>query len=117
MVNGRIAATQTFREISTSGKLKTDVIADSDSWVAARLFSADRDSFAQPMFAHTSPVYVTVARDGPHKSEAAASFVDAIETSMEWVRKKGKFYTDTQRNEVIDLFREGQDRYREMIGG
>jgi hypothetical protein len=33
------------------------------------------------------------------------------------VRKKGKFYTDTQRNEVIDLFREGQDRYREMIGG
>ena len=117
LVNGRIAATQTFREISTSGKLKTDVIADSDSWVAARLFSADRDSFAQPMFAHTSPVYVTVARDGPHKSEAASSFVDAIETSMEWVRKKGKFYTDTQRNEVIDLFREGQDRYREMIGG
>ena len=117
LVNGRSAATQIFREVSTSGSLKTDVIADSDSWIAARLFSADRDSFAQPMFAHTSPVYVTVGRDGLHKSEAASSFVDAIETSMEWVRKKGKFYTDTQRNEVIDLFREGQDRYREMIGG
>ncbi len=117
LVNGRSAATQTFHEVSTSGSLKTDVIADSDSWIAARLFSADRDSFAQPMFAHTSPVYVTVGRDGPHKSEAASSFVDAIETSMEWVRKKGKFYTDTQRNEVIDLFRQGQDRYREMFGG
>jgi hypothetical protein len=116
LVNGKNAATQTFQEVSTSGSLNADVIADSDSWIAARLFSADRDSFAQPLFAHTSPVYITVGRDGPHKSEAATTFVQAIDTSLEWVRKKGRFYTDTQRNEVIDLFREGQDQYRAMIG-
>ncbi|MDP6715903.1 MAG: CehA/McbA family metallohydrolase, partial [SAR202 cluster bacterium] len=68
LVNGLVPVAKTAGGDSTSGTLKADVTADFDGWIAARLFSADRDSFAQPLFAHTSPVYVTVGRDGPHKS-------------------------------------------------
>ena len=45
-----------------------------------------------------------------------ASFTDAIEGSLEWVRAKGRFYTDGQRQEVVDLFREGQEVYRAIMG-
>ena len=33
----------------------------------------------------------------------------------DWVTKKGKFYTDSQRKEVLDLFKQGQAVYRAML--
>jgi hypothetical protein len=63
---------------------------------------------------HTSPVYVNAGIDGSHKREAAAGFDGAIQRSLEWAHKKGRFYTDRQRQEVVDLFKEGQAIYREM---
>jgi len=35
-----------------------------------------------------------------------------IEDSMVWVKTKGRFYTDTQRAEVVDLFGQGLDVYK-----
>ncbi len=114
--NGAAAASESFPEGAASGSLEADVPAECDGWIAARLWSQTRDSFAQPVFAHTSPVYVTTGAAGPEKSEAAAYFDDAIKRSLEWIGSKGKFYTDKQRREVIDLFREGQQVYKNMLG-
>ena len=110
--NGRAAESRSFPEGSTGGELEAELPVDHDGWVAARLSSDARDSFAQPVFAHTSPVYVHAGVGGPYKREAAAGFVSAIQRSLEWVGEKGRFYTDTQRQEVVDLFREGQAFYR-----
>ncbi len=87
-----------------------------DGWVAARLSSDARDSFYQPIFAHTSPVYVKTGQDSAEKKESARWFDDSIERSLEWVRARGRFYTDAQRQEVVDLFREGQQVYRAIAG-
>ena len=38
-----------------------------------------------------------------------------IERSLGWVGNKGKFYTDSQRKEVLDLFKQGQAVYRAML--
>jgi hypothetical protein len=96
----------------TSGSFKVEVPVRSSGWVAARLGSTLRDSFAQPLWAHTSPVYIEAGSEpGPERMESAAWFVEAIDRSMEWVRAKGRFYTDAQRKEVHDLFRAGQDVY------
>ena len=92
--------------------METDITANSDGWLAARLSSDARDSFYQPVFAHTSPVYVATGRDGPEKRSAAAWFDTAIEESLQWVRSKGRFYDDGQRKEIEDLFRQGQQVYR-----
>lgn len=100
---------------STSGSFTARIPVATSGWVAARLGSAVRDSFAQPVWAHTSPVYIEAGNDPfPARLESAAFFVEAIERSMEWVQKKGRFYTDAQRKEVQDLFRQGQDIYRGM---
>ena len=85
-----------------------------DAMVAARLSSDARDSFAQPVFAHTSPVYVATGKAGPHKRAAGAAFDQAIDRSLEWVNVKGRFYSDAQRQEVVDLFKEGQQVYKDM---
>ena len=100
---------------SNLGQLESDIVIEHDSWVAARVSSEARDSYFQPVFAHTSPVYLRTGSDGPHKRVAAEYFVKEIDESIEIVRKKGKFYTDSQRNEITELFREGQEVYKRML--
>ncbi|MCH7907406.1 MAG: carboxypeptidase regulatory-like domain-containing protein [Chloroflexi bacterium] len=101
---------------STGGSLESDVEVNADGWIAARLGSSERDSFAQALWAHTSPVYIDAGGRKPDaRAEAAALFVRDIEESMAWVKTKGRFYTDAQRAEVVDLFRQGQDVYRGLM--
>lgn len=114
--NGSVVAHQVIEHGATEGHLESDIAVSADGWVAARLSSDARDSFFQPVFAHTSPIYVKTGLASQEKRNAAASFNDAIEGSLEWVRAKGRFYTDGQRQEVVDLFREGQEVYRAMTG-
>jgi hypothetical protein len=116
VLNGAVVAAQSFEDGSTGGQFEADVSVTSDGWVAARAASDTRDSFAQPIFAHTSPVYLRTGVEGPEKKEAAGRFDDEIEQSLEWVRARGRFYTDVQRREVTDLFREGQKVYRSIAG-
>ena len=115
LFNGSVVAQERFPQGSTDGHLEADVAAASDGWIAARLSSDARDSYSQPVFAHTSPLYVKTGADGPEKRAAAQWFDDSIERSLDWVGAKGKFYNDDQRREVVDLFRQGQQVYRDMI--
>ena len=115
LFNGNVVAQESFPQGSTDGHLEADLAAQSDGWIAARLSSDARDSFFQPVFAHTSPVYVKAGAEGPEKKAAAQWFDSSIERSLEWVRTKGKFYNDQQRREVADLMREGQQVYRAML--
>ena len=87
----------------------------SDGWIAARLASHARDSFAQPIFAHTSPVYVRAGRASPEQRDAATWFIESIDQSLQWVGSRGKFYTDVQRREVLDLFLQGREAYARML--
>ena len=114
VVNGQVHSRQSFPDGSRSGRIETDIQVASDAWVAARLFSESRDSYFQPIFAHTSPIYVACGVEGEEKRNAAAWFDDAIEESLEWVKTKGRFYTDRQRQQVLELFREGQAAFRRM---
>ena len=114
LYNGKVVAVESHPHGSKRGGITTDISVVADGWVAARLWSDARDSFAQPVFAHTSPVYLAAGKASREKQDAGAWFDNRIETSMEWVRKKGKFYTDQQRREVLDLFRQGQEVYRSM---
>ena len=92
--------------------MTADLSIPNDGWIAGRLYSDARDSFAQPIWAHTSPVYVKTGAASPERAEAARWFDDHIDKSLEWVTKKGKFYTDSQRKEVLDLFKQGQAVYK-----
>ncbi len=113
VTNGKVFASRDFPSGSTGGHVSVAVPVDSDGWIAARLGSSSRDSFNQPIWAHTSPVYVdTGGVRGEHTRQAAARFADGIDRSLKWVQTKGKFYNDSQRAEIVTLFREGQEIYK-----
>ena len=110
--NGEVVGSEKYPNGSTKGIFKMDVNLEFDGWIAARLFSSFRDSYLQPQFAHTSPIYVKTGLASAKKTDASLKFVQQIEESLEWVRRKGRFYNDYQRQEIETLFREAQDIYR-----
>jgi len=110
--NGRSVAHRTLPEGATHGSLELDLPTTSDGWLAARAGSTVRDSFFQPIYAHTSPIYVTTGMEAPEKASAARKFESSIERSLDWVSHQARFRSAGQRQEIIDLFREGQSVYQ-----
>ena len=113
--NGRVVAGEAYPEGSRDGRLEVDLPALSDGWIAARLSGAARDSFDQPIFAHTSPVYVQTGAASAERTAAARLFADGIDRDIDRIRVKGKFYNDGQRREIEDLFRQGRQIYLDML--
>ena len=112
--NGRVVSERTCPEGCTEGHLQTGLKVPSDGWIAARLGSSARDSFFQPIYAHTSPVYVQTGRTPEERAPAAARFDAALDRSLEWVGRDAKFHTSAQRSEVRELFRQGQAVYQAL---
>ena len=86
------------------------------SWIALRVRGPGH-RFApndREVYAHTSPVYVTL-RNRPVADRAAAEyFVTQIEQLIARVSKQGNFSAASRREEVIALFRRGQDVFRRI---
>lgn len=114
--NGKVVARRDFPEGVTAGHIETEIVIEADGWIGARLGSSSRDSFNQPIWAHTSPVYVRgTGQQSEASVESARFYTDQIGEGMNWVKTKGRFYNDAQRKEVVDLFKQGQDWYRKLI--
>ena len=115
VLNGKAVERRDFPEGRNSGHIEADLVAESDGWIGARLGSGSRDSFNQPIWAHTSPVYfegTDIRSDASFKS--AMYFTERIGEGIDWVKTKGRFYSDIQRKEIVDLFRQGQDWYSDL---
>ena len=114
VMNGEVVARKKVN--AANGEFKVDVPVNHDGWIAVRLASGQRDSFNQPIWAHSSPVYLTGTGRAPtSQKDSARYFVDRIDESIAWVRKKGKFYNDGQRKEVVELHKAGQGIYKKLL--
>ena len=114
--NGRVVVRRLTGCDALAGRFDAEVPAPGDGWVAARLSSQVRDSFFQPIYAHTSPVYVVTGWPALERSVAAGGFARAIDDAIGLVERQGKFQSVGQRREVVDLFRQGQAVYERMAG-
>jgi hypothetical protein len=115
VLNGNVVARRDFTDGVKIGHLEAEIVAESDGWIGARLASGTRDSFNQPLWAHTSPVYLKgTGQQSEASVESATYFTDRIGEGINWVKTKGRFYTDAQRKEVVNLFKQGQDWYRNL---
>jgi hypothetical protein len=115
--NGAVIHSQPFSAGSTQGVFTLGVPVTSDGWLAARVRSQVRDSFFQPIYAHTSPIYVECALRPPERTAAARFFDRAIDEALDWVQQRGRYRTEQQRQEVLNLFMEGQQLYRAIQKG
>ncbi len=97
-----------------NGSWEFNLPIETDGWIAARAYGDARDSFAQAIYAHTSPVYIGTGQPPKTAQESAAFFVRSIDDSIEWVSRVGRFTKDEQREEVLHLFREGRKVYADL---
>ena len=117
--NGSVVDRQTpgDAEAQRYGEWTFEIGIESDGWIAARAFGAARDSFAQAIYAHTSPVTVGTGRPGEEAKASAAFFVRSVDASIEWVDRRYRFAKDEQREEVLHLFHEGRKVYANLMAG
>ena len=99
---------------SYAGELCVDLIPETDGWVAARLSGHARDSFDHAVFAHTSPIWFDRGRPPIQRLEDAQFFIGAIDRSLDWIARKGRYTSNDQRQAVADLFRSGQRVFEGM---
>ena len=114
--DGGVAQTLRLDDKRREGEWAFDLQIESDGWVAARAFGEARDSFAQPVYAHTSPVYVGSGLPGGTAPASAAFFLRSIDAAMDTVRQSWRFTRDSQREEVLHLFQEGRKVYAGLAG-
>ena len=113
--NGIVVSKKHFNNGSKKSSFEVDIEVKSDGWIAARVNSSKRDSFFQPIWAHTSPIYIS-GTDIPSDELTISSdfFAKKITEGIEWVKIKGRFYSDVQRKEVIDLFKHAKNMYQDL---
>ncbi len=115
ILNGSVIAHREFPEGSRSGTWEVECVAEGDGWIAVRCASRQRDSFDQPIFAHTNPVYVStggVTGDARHSS--AEFLLGTIDDSLDWISHRGRFDDSVQRETVRRLFLDARKFYEDL---
>jgi hypothetical protein len=77
-----------------------------------RLAPNDRE-----VYAHTSPVYVTVAGRPVASREDAEFFIGQIDALIAKMDARGNFEHRGQRDAIVARFREAQEIYRRIAAG
>ena len=89
-------------------ELDTSVDVTESGWLAVRIpQEAGRNEFDQPLFAHTSPVYVDVDGRRLFRAEVARELIGEMEANIREIESKGVFADDAERDRVIDVHRDG----------
>ena len=118
IVNGAVVASSDAVEAGRRAQLSERVTIEESAWLAVRaLGPASRFVLGGDLFAHTSPIYVTVAGRPVTRAENAAYFVDWIDRLVTMAEERGSYASDADRDAIVALFRSGQEYYRRIAGG
>ncbi len=117
VADGAVVHRQGFSQEGThDGVVRCELLAERDGWVAARLWGDARDSFDQPVYAHTSPTWFHCGAMPEARADAARFFLDSIDESLKWIGTVGRYNNDEQREDVRELFRRGREVYSGLAG-
>jgi hypothetical protein len=100
-------------------ELKMTLEVDQPCWLALRTPSpsipddpelkkpAPLNELGRELFAHTSPVYVTVARRPVFNREIARELLEKMKRSRAFVTERGRFEDDLAKARVLDVYDDG----------
>ncbi|MFQ5948129.1 MAG: CehA/McbA family metallohydrolase, partial [Acidimicrobiia bacterium] len=118
IVNGRVTASTEAVETGQRAGLRHQLTVTESCWIALRaLGPAHPLVLDESLFAHTSPIYVDAEGQPVASAEDAAYFVEWIDRLCAMAEETGRYATDEDRDTIIELFREAQQRYRELPNG
>ena len=117
VADGRVVDNRVLSEMTEQreGVWETDVPVEGDGWLAARAFGQARDSFDQPVYAHTSPVYIGSGLPPNAVGESATYFTRTIDEAHQQIQTYARFTKDEQREEVLHLFDQGRKVYADLL--
>jgi hypothetical protein len=96
-------------------QLVADIAMERSGWVALRARGPEnRHVFDGPAWAHTSPVFVTVAGKPIASKKDAAFFVEWIDRLIDSMGRRNRYAKAGDRQRVEALFRRAQTRFREI---
>src|SRR4029434_4458975 len=96
-------------------QLVADIAMERSGWVALLGRGPEsRHVFDGPAWAHTSPVFVTVAGKPIASKKDAAFFVEWIDRLIDSIGRRNRYAKPEDRQRVEALFRRAQTRFREI---
>ena len=96
-------------------QLVADIAMERSGWVALRARGPEsRHVFDGPAWAHTSPVFVTVAGKPIASKKDAAFFVEWIDRLIDSMGRRNRYAKPEDRQRVEALFRRAQTLFREI---
>ncbi len=103
VVNGRVLTDVNNPE---SGELERALAGG--GWIAARCRGSTSElDQSSPIFAHTSPVYITVDGKTSHADRAAIQSLRAdVEQVRDWIESVGRFERETSKARLLELCRD-----------
>ncbi|HUG91812.1 MAG TPA: CehA/McbA family metallohydrolase [Planctomycetaceae bacterium] len=78
--------------------------------------SVPKNELGQDLFAHTSPVYVEVARRRYFDAAVARELLNDMEASRQTITAKGTFADEQEKARVLDVYGDAMEVLRERIG-
>jgi hypothetical protein len=96
-------------------QLVADIEMERSGWVALRARGPEsRHIFDGPAWAHSSPVFVTVAGKPIASKKDAAFFVEWIDRLIDSMGRRNRYAKPADRQRVEALFRRAQTRFQEI---
>ena len=77
------------------------------SWLALRVSSNTTTEYGFPIFGHTSPIYINIAKKSVHQPSAVALLRKQMENSKQIVAQKALFATSQERETVLKVYDQG----------
>jgi hypothetical protein len=116
LINGQVVESATSADGVRRASLAYEFPAVSSCWIALRVTGPKDDRVMDDyVFAHTSPVYVTVDAAPRRSPDDADYFVEWIDRFVAQVETRGVFESPSDRDALLAEFRAGQAYYRTQL--
>jgi hypothetical protein len=116
--NGRVIHSVAARQDGGhfSGELNHTFRLDGPGWIALRVSpTAGQNEFGKPLFAHTSPIYITVNDKRIFRPDVAQGLVSEMEASQEFIKTKATFANAEERESVFRVYRDAIATFQRQI--
>lgn len=124
--NGKVIETKINVDKADLVKLSFTVSIEESAWFAARAYHSDllpynswtENNFywsnfgGSPSMVHTSPIYITIPGSEIWSAEDAKFLAEKSEEAIVWAKTEARYQSESEREEVIKLFKKAKVIYQ-----
>ena len=117
--NGRVVLRAEPRGKRFEAEIEAELEVETGGWLAARAHGVKMLPYGatwwqQPVFAHTSRVYIKMPGKPAAAAESAALFLDQLTYLENWARHRASFPTPANREETLQLVEQAKAIYQSL---